>query len=349
MFRRPSRALIQSSEVDDVGELKSPAFGLFRSSEGEFPGYVSESRVLDLRTFLDSVTTLDDVFVGWDKYLDQLETVNPSDGEWHDIDSLDVLAPVARGASLIAAGANYREHILQISVAHKLGRNPDGDDDALRRDAEIETDSRGESGDPYVWVGLPSAISGPYDPIQLPSVGQDVDWELELGVVIGKIAYQVSIDDAMDYVAGFMIVNDLTSRSLVPRSDIPMMGTDWFRSKNHPTFFPAGPYLVPKRYVEDSSQLQIRFALNGEVKQSASSGGMLFDIPKLIAYASSLATLRPGDILITGSPEGNGSHWGRFLQEGDTLESAISGLGVQQNVVVQHNQQNHGWRGDTDD
>jgi len=349
MSRRPSSNLIQSSEVHDVGALKSPAFGLFSSSEGEFPGYVLEDRVLNLRSVLQSIVNLDDVFADWDKYLDQLETLSPSDGEWHDIDSLEVLAPIACGASLIAAGANYREHILQISVAHKLGRNPDADDAALRRDAEIETDSRGESGDPYVWVGLPSAISGPFDPIQLPSVGQDVDWELELGVVISKTAYQVSIDDAMDYVAGFMIVNDLTSRSLVPRSDIPMMGTDWFRSKNHPTFYPAGPYLVPKRYVEDPSQLKIRFALNGEVKQSASAGGMLFDIPKLIAYASSLATLRPGDILITGSPEGNGSHWGRFLQEGDTLESAISGLGIQQNLVVQHKRHASGWRSTSGD
>lgn len=348
MFHRLSNQSTMSSEVNEVGELQSPALGVFRKFGEDFPGYVVSGRVLDLRSVFDSITSIDDIFDAWDERLDYLEKLSFSDGHWVDLDSLDILPPVSSSASLIAAGANYREHILQITVAHKIGNQSGAgtevDVDELRRAAEIETDLRGRQGDPYVWVGLPSAISGPYDAIQLPVVGKDVDWELELGVVIRKTAYQIPIEEAMDYVAGYMIVNDLTTRSLVPRSDIPMMGTDWFRSKNHPTFFPCGPFLVPKRYAADPSQMQIRLALNGDVKQSAAASGMLFDIPKLIAYASSLAILRPGDILITGSPEGNGSHWGRFLRVNDTLESAISGLGIQRNVVVQPTHPNLGWR-----
>jgi 2-keto-4-pentenoate hydratase/2-oxohepta-3-ene-1,7-dioic acid hydratase in catechol pathway len=167
----------------------------------------------------------------------------------------------------------------------------------------------------------------------LPDVGGNIDWELELGVVIGRRAHRVSAADAFDYVAGYTIVNDVTARTLVPRNDIAMMGTDWFRAKNQPTFFPTGPYVVPKRFVPDPAKLRIRLSLNGKVMQDALADDLLFDIPSLIAYASSVAVLQPGDLLITGSPAGNGSHWGRFLKDGDVMEAEISGLGTQRSTV----------------
>ena len=133
--------------------------------------------------------------------------------------------------------------------------------------------------------------------------------------------------------AGYTICNDLTTRSLVPRRDIPMMGTDWMRSKNHPTFFPTGPYLVPARFVPDPQNLEISLSLNGKVMQKGHTSDMVFGVAKLISYISSLVALRPGDLIITGSPQGNGSHWGRFLQDGDVMESTITGLGRQHNLV----------------
>ena len=137
----------------------------------------------------------------------------------------------------------------------------------------------------------------------------------------------------VDYVAGYTIVNDITARTLVPRNDIAMMGTDWFRAKNQPTFFPTGPYVVPKRFVPDPAKLRIRLSLNGTLMQDALADDLLFDIPSLIAYASSVAVLLPGDVLITGSPAGNGSHWGRYLRDGDVMEAEISGLGIQRSTV----------------
>jgi 2-keto-4-pentenoate hydratase/2-oxohepta-3-ene-1,7-dioic acid hydratase in catechol pathway len=111
------------------------------------------------------------------------------------------------------------------------------------------------------------------------------------------------------------------------------IGTDWFRAKNQPTFFPTGPWLVPARFVPDPSVLQMRLTLNGETMQDASTADLAFDVPALISYASSLAILQPGDLLITGSPAGNGSHWKRFLQGGDVIEATIDGLGTQRTVV----------------
>lgn len=306
--------------------------GTFEHDGEEFPGLVLGEAVTDLRAVLPGVHRIGDLFADWEAHLDALEAVGPVAAGARPLDELRVLPPVQPVGTIIAAGANYREHILQISVAHRLGR--EGADEAqLQAEAAAETDERGRSGDPYVWTGIPSAVCGAYDDVQLPDVGGNVDWELELGVVIGRTAHRVGVSDAMDYVAGYTIVNDITARTLVPRGDIAMMGTDWFRAKNQPTFFPTGPYLVPARFVPDPAKLQIQLRLNGTLMQDADTDDMLFDIPSLIAYASSVAVLRPGDILITGSPAGNGSHWGRFLQGGDVMEAAISGLGAQRTVV----------------
>ena len=251
-------------------------------------------------------------------------SIDPAAAGARPLAGLKVLPPVQPVGTIIAAGANYREHVIQMSVAHKLGAEG-ADAQQLAADAAAEIDERGRTGDPYVWTGIPSAVCGAYDDVQLPDVGGNIDWELELGVVIGRKAHRVAAEDAFDYVAGYTIVNDVTARALVPRNDIAMMGTDWFRSKNQPTFFPTGPYVVPTRFVPDPAKLRIRLSLNGQLMQDALADDLLFDIPSLIAYASSVAVLQPGDVLITGSPAGNGSHWGRFLRDGDVMEAEISG------------------------
>ena len=315
----------------------SPSFsvGSFAVSGVLFPGLVAGERVYDLRGILD-ISHTRDMFAEWDRHLDTITAVIASDGlrqrESWSMDELDVRPPVQPPGNLIAAGANYRTHIIQLSVAHRLGRS-DATKEQLASEAAEEADARADHGDPYVWIGLPSAMSGAYDEVRLPEVGAQADWELELGVVIGTAAYQVQVGDAMSHVAGYTICNDLTLRTLVPRPDIPMMGTDWFRSKNHPTFYPTGPVLVPARFVDDPAALRIQFSLNGEVKQDQTSDDMLFGIPELISYISAFVELRPGDMLITGSPAGNGSHWGRFLEDGDELEATITGLGTQRQTV----------------
>ncbi|MFF5790695.1 fumarylacetoacetate hydrolase family protein [Paeniglutamicibacter sp. NPDC012692] len=312
-----------------VNEFK---LGTFEGDGEVFPGAVFGGYVIDLRTVVPGITRIGDLFADWDAHLDVIGSLDPAAAGARPLEGLKVHPPVQPMGTIIAAGANYREHILQISVAHKLGK--EGADAAqLHADAAVETDERGRSGDPYVWTGIPSAVCGAYDDVQLPDVGGNVDWELELGVVIGRKAHRVSAADAYDYVAGYTIVNDVTARTLVPRGDMAMIGTDWFRAKNQPTFFPTGPYVVPKRFVPDPAKLRICLSLNGQVMQDALADDLLFDIPSLIAYASSVAVLQPGDVLITGSPAGNGSHWGRFLRDGDVMEAEISGLGIQRSTV----------------
>jgi 2-keto-4-pentenoate hydratase/2-oxohepta-3-ene-1,7-dioic acid hydratase in catechol pathway len=195
-------------------------------------------------------------------------------------------------------------------------------------------EARKANGSPYMFIGLPSAVTGPYDQVTLPSYSTKHDWELELAAVIGTPAFRVTPDEALDHVAAYVIANDLTTRDAVFRRDMPEIGSDWFRSKNAPGFLPLGPWLIPAAFVGDPQQLQLQLKLNGEVKQDAVATDMLFSVAELVSAASQTARLTPGDLILTGSPAGNGAHWGRLLRDGDRMESTITGLGQQSTVVA---------------
>lgn len=307
--------------------------GTFDDGTGPFPGLVVDETVYDARQVVPhpSVAAL---LADWEAALPALTTAAAAPaGDGVPVSSLRVLPPVTPPGQLFAAGANYRQHVIQMAVAHKLGA-AGADPGQLAAAAAREVDERKKHGEPYVWSGVPSSISGAYDDVILPGGWDDHDWELELGVVIGRRARHVTVADALDYVAGYTICNDLTTRSLVPRKDIPMMGTDWMRAKNFPTFFPTGPVLVPAMFVPDPLNLGIRLRLNGETMQDSNTGDMIFGPAELISYISRFAELRPGDMVITGSPPGNGSHWGRYLRPGDVMECEIDGLGVQRTRCV---------------
>jgi 2-keto-4-pentenoate hydratase/2-oxohepta-3-ene-1,7-dioic acid hydratase in catechol pathway len=195
-------------------------------------------------------------------------------------------------------------------------------------------DERARTGTPYIFAGLPSALTGPHDDIVLPDRGENHDWELELAAVIGKPARNLTRENALDHVAGYTICNDITTRSLVYRGDLKAIGSDWFAAKNAATFLPTGPYLVPAKFVADPANLRVTLRHNGITRQDESSADMLFDLQAILAYATEVTELRPGDLVLTGSPAGNGMHWGVFLAEGDLIEGEISGLGVQRNHCV---------------
>jgi 2-keto-4-pentenoate hydratase/2-oxohepta-3-ene-1,7-dioic acid hydratase in catechol pathway len=242
---------------------------------------------------------------------------------WLPLAGLRVLPPVRPG-QILQSGANYRRHVIDLHVA-------EGGD---RAEAEAIMDARAASGEPYLFAGLPSALCGPGDDVVLPLEGSKHDWELEIAVVIGRPARRVSEQDAMHYIAGYTICNDITTRDLVYRPDLERIGTDWVRAKNRPTFLPTGPYLVPAAFIPDPHDLTITLRLGGVVRQDELAKDMIFGIPRLVSYASALVPLAPGDLLLTGSPAGNGAHWGVFLAPGDVMEAEITGLGTQRNTCV---------------
>lgn len=256
----------------------------------------------------------------------RLASVADDDGPWMPLADVTLTAPVV-SRQVVQAGANYREHVIELVVAG-LTQDQSRSPEEAREFAANMMDDRAANGEPYFFIGLPTCVVGDDVPLVLPSYSQVHDWELELAVVIGREAFRVSREDAMDHVAGYTIVNDITTRDLVFRKDMKEIGTDWYRSKNAPGFLPTGPFLVPAEFV-DASDTTVRLELNGETKQDSSTGDLLFGIPTLISVASHTQPLLPGDLLLTGSPPGNGQHWKRFLRDGDVMTGSIGGLGVQ--------------------
>ena len=313
--------------------------GTFGPDVGDdFAGVLIGEQVWPLTDLGLGTTTVEGVLADWGRTSAILDAMlgdggqGPPSGSTIALSTLTPRAPFQPN-QIFQSGANYRTHVIELSVAAAKEKG-ETDLDRVRSDTENTMDERARTGTPYVFIGLASAVCGPQDDVILPPTGTKHDWELELGVVIGAEAYLVGRDQAMDCVAGYVIVNDVSTRDRIFRTDIPALGTDWLAGKNAPTFLPLGPWFTPAQFVPDPMDLHIRLSLNGKVMQDATTSDMIFDIPRLIEHVSAITPLRPGDLLLTGSPAGNGAHYGRYLQADDVMESTITGLGTQRNRCV---------------
>lgn len=260
--------------------------------------------------------------------------------QFSPIAHLKTHAPVTP-RQVLCSGANYFKHVVDLIVDQGAGATPETEGlnaEELRAAAERLMTERATNGTPYAFIKAVSAVTGPFDTIELPYDASQPDWELELAVVIGRRARRVSRADAMNYVAGYTIANDLSNRDLLYRPDVKGLGTDWVSCKSAPGYLPLGPYIVPAAFVPNPHDLQLTLKLNGQVMQDESSADMIFDIARQIEYISSRIELLPGDIICTGSPSGNGTHYNRFLRDGDVIESTISGLGMQRNRFIAEKQ-----------
>jgi 2-keto-4-pentenoate hydratase/2-oxohepta-3-ene-1,7-dioic acid hydratase in catechol pathway len=307
------------------------ALGTFIDDEGaQFPGLVlDEARVIDVSGW--GWPSVRAILAGGEAAFRVLERVAQDPGGV-PLEDLRVLPPVDP-VHILQSGANYRRHVMDIIVAEERERGSMSDDEARAMGARI-MDERAASGEPYIFLGATSAMVGAYDDIVLPGRGDQHDWELELVAVIGVGGRDIPREDALAHVAGYTIANDLTTRDLVYRPDLQAIGTDWLRAKNAPTFLPVGPWIVPTPFVADPMDLTITLRVDGQTMQDESTSDMIFDIATLVAYSSTLVELQPGDLVLTGSPAGNGMHHRRFLRPGDVIEGAITGLGVQRNRCV---------------
>jgi 2,4-diketo-3-deoxy-L-fuconate hydrolase len=216
---------------------------------------------------------------------------------------------------------NYRSQLAEAA----LDADPAADISALHR----ALDQRQRDGNPYVALKPVSTVAGPFEPLRVDPALKTLDWEVEIGVVIGKLARKVAPAQALQHVAGYCTVNDITLRERLFRTDLKAMGTDFLQAKGGPGWLPLGPWLVPARQVPDPSALRLTLRLNGHTMQDGGASDMLFNIAEQIAYLSRHVELRPGDLICTGSPAGFGSHHGRYLKPGDVIEAGVDGLGVQ--------------------
>tara|TARA_R110000737_G_scaffold283565_1_gene290166 strand:- start:22 stop:888 length:867 start_codon:yes stop_codon:yes gene_type:complete len=214
--------------------------------------------------------------------------------------------PVAGIGKIVCIGLNYSDHAAEAGMA--------------------------EPEEPIVFMKATSALSGPNDPVRLPRGALKGDWEVELGVVIGKTAKYVSEADALNYVAGYTIVNDVSERAFQIER-----GGQWTKGKSSDTFGPIGPWLVTPDEIGDPQTLALSLDLNGERAQRGSTSSMIFTVAQIISYLSQMMSLQPGDVIATGTPPGVGMGMKpqRYLKAGDVMELRIDGLGVQRQRVLQ--------------
>lgn len=200
--------------------------------------------------------------------------------------------------------------------------------------AEMETKLAAKTDStPFVFMKSQSSIIGHGEPVVLPPESHKVDWEVELGVVIGRAGRRISEARALDYIAGYVVVNDVSARDLTRRTDFPF-SHDWFRGKSFDSFTPMGPWFVPKSCIADLHRLRLTLSVNGEMMQDGTSADMIFNSFEQIAYLSRLLELRPTDLLATGTPAGVGMARGIFLKPGDRMVAGIEGIGHLENPVV---------------
>ena len=245
-------------------------------------------------------------FAGEAVSLDALDAVRKI-----DINSLPVVENPGRIGSCLATvpnffcvGLNYAKH------AEETGAEPPKE--------------------PIIFSKASSALSGPFDPVIIPKGSEKSDWEVELGVVIGKTCSYVSEADALDYVAGYCTINDMSERSFQIER-----GGQWIKGKSAPTFGPVGPYLVTADEVADPQNLNVSLKLNGETVQDSNTNDMIFTVAQIISHMSQFMELQAGDIIATGTPSGVGMGMKpqRFLKPGDTMEITVEGLGTQKQVT----------------
>lgn len=318
--------------------MSSFAIGRFeRPDGGRFLGFVRDGQVCDITSVVgghDLDRAAIELIETWDTVLPVLhELAEDSATTWLAEADLRPLPPVTP-RQILQAGANYRQHVIDLALHTPEKWPPDATAADVRAMVEQVLDARAETGVPYCFPGLVSTLSGAHDGVVLPADATQPDWEIELGVVIGKPCRSVSADEAFDYVFGYTLCNDLTLRELVYRNDIPAMGTDWLAAKNPPTFLPTGPHLVPAEFVPDPSALKLQLWVNDELFQDGTTGDMIFGVAALVSYLSRTVQLLPGDLILTGSPAGNGATRGRFLRPGDVITAQISGLGAQRNQCL---------------
>ena len=282
----------------------------YRSAGGEQrAGALVDGRILELPVVAQGVLEL---VQGWQEAEAVLSKFDPAGAR--EAAAAELLLPLRFPRKVICAGANYRSHVEEMGIVRRPGARP------------------------YFFLKPPTtALVGPGDAITIPSdPAARVDWEAELAVVIGRRGKRIPESEALSHVAGYSALNDVSLRGLhrVPEPIAEPFAWDWLASKGADRSTPFGPGVCPAFLVEDPQDLAIRLWVNGELKQDGTTADMIDSVAELVAAASQLMTLEPGDVIATGTPAGVGMPRGEFLRTGDRVELEVADFGRLSNPVV---------------
>lgn len=291
----------------------------YDSAQGPRAGVVVNERVYDVATLTGEpkYASVLDVLNDWDHAHLLLETASRSPtGEGQPLQQTKLLTPVQWPSTVYCAGANYRDHEAEMRKISNLPPAPDPHEVGLK---------------PWFFIKASRALTGPDARIMLSNYSTKLDWEAELAVVIGRTARDVSLDDALSYIAGYAVSDDLSARDYSLRPQLPPVSPfawDWLRHKSFDGACPLGPWIVPAAYVSNPADLDIKLWVNGALKQDSNTGNMIFDIAEQISHISSGMTLYPGDVILTGTPAGVGHARGEYLKAGDVVKIEIEQIGA---------------------
>jgi 2-keto-4-pentenoate hydratase/2-oxohepta-3-ene-1,7-dioic acid hydratase in catechol pathway len=237
--------------------------------------------------------------------------------------SLTLLAPLTRPGVIYCAGANYRDHVEAMSKAFNM---------------RLVLDPKAEGVDPWHFLKPgPATVVGDKAKVAFPGHTKKLDWEAELAVVIGARTRNVSVEKALEMVAGYTCANDLSARDNLVRTAVDPSSPfrfDWIGHKCFAGSCPLGPVLTPAEFVESPETLDISLTINGDIRQNSNTRNHLYSVADQIAYLSTRVELFPGDVILTGTPAGVGMETGTFLQRGDVMKVRIEGLGELETTVV---------------
>ena len=312
--------------------------GMFEQNGRQFVGLVlsNDTLVVDLsRANVNAPATLKQLITGWDaKMGTALAALAAKPSATIPIKQLKTLPPIPDPSVLLNAAVNYNEHGLEMRGEATTAASADQVDPKVAMGIpSYWTRKKGDPRhNPYYFMKAPVAITGNGDPIVLPKGRTQIDWECELNIVIGKTAKYVKAENAAEYIFGYTLDNDVSDRG--GRAD-GRHGSDWVLGKSHDTFFPMGPYVVPRQFVPNPMKLPVKFLLSGKLMQDSNTDRMTHNVYELVEYASHLMTLRPGDMISSGSPAGVGTARATpiYFKDGDTSSCTIEGIGTLENPV----------------
>lgn len=289
----------------------------YQGTTGARAGLENHGTVYDIAdsTSVTDWVSLDAVFADWNTAEGRLEHISRAGGVPAAPVAGPALAPLQRPGVIFCAGANYKDHVVEMAIAQGIAPEPDPHDVGLKS---------------WHFMKPARCIAAPGEVIELPRTARCVDYEVELAVVIGRKARNIPVADAMAHIAGYTAANDLSARDLGKRNQVPDQSPfkwDWVAHKAFDQSCPLGPVIVPASAIADPQNLAIELWVNGELRQHSNTREMIFSIAEQIAHLSEKITLMPGDVILTGTPAGVGTPRGQFLKPGDEVRIRIETIG----------------------
>jgi 2-keto-4-pentenoate hydratase/2-oxohepta-3-ene-1,7-dioic acid hydratase in catechol pathway len=292
----------------------------YQSEKGPRAGVVVGEKVFDAAALTRKpYASMLDILSDWKKAEGVIRKAAASAGKHklkgRPLARAKLLPPVLWPSAIYCAGANYSDHMLEMARLQNIPPAPDPHEVGLK---------------PWHFIKASRTLAPDKATVKLPVASNAIDWEAELGAVIGRTARNVPLARALDYVAGYTIANELSARDLGRRAQLPDQSPfkyDWVGQKCFDDACPLGPWIVPARDIKDPQNLGIKLWVNDVIKQDSNTGKMIFTLAEQISHLSSRITLHPGDIVLTGTPAGVGAARKEFLKRGDVTRVWIEGIG----------------------